>query len=136
MSDSSDTCCLVLRSGSNALKMLHEAPPKQRNLVPVRSLSTCLFLFLPMRKKRSLSTSTLEELPSGQRRLVNYMKEDQKTITTQRDTPCYEFHKVGLDPWFWSYFHAYWYRSTYKRKHNLVVPMQWTDWTFMEQNKY
>jgi hypothetical protein len=76
-----------------------------------------------------------EEHPSGQHKLVNYMKAGQQTIATQRGTPCYESHKVAPDPRFWSYFHVDWYRSIYKLKQNTVVPMQWTDWGLMEEIK-
>jgi hypothetical protein len=75
------------------------------------------------------------EHPSGQRTPVNYMKEDSKTIINHWNTACYDSHKAGPDPRFWSYFHADWYRSVYKRKQTPVVPMQWTNWAFMEKNK-
>jgi hypothetical protein len=86
-----------------------------------------------------------EELPlqihspiehTGSRRtLVYYMREDSRSIITQRNTHCYDSDKVGLDPRFWSYFHADWYRSVYESKQTLAVPMQWIDWAFLEKHK-
>jgi hypothetical protein len=63
------------------------------------------------------------------------MSEDSRTIITQRNTPCYESDKVGPDPHFWSYFHANWYQSVYESKRTPIVPMQWTDWYFLEKHK-
>jgi hypothetical protein len=37
---------------------------------------------------------------SGRRTLVNYIREDSRTIITQRNTPCYDSNKVVLDPRF------------------------------------
>jgi hypothetical protein len=56
-------------------------------------------------------------------------------IINQRNAPCYESTKEGPDPRFWSYFHADWYISVYESKRNPVVPMQWTDQTFLEKNR-
>jgi hypothetical protein len=75
------------------------------------------------------------EHPGSRRTPVNYMSEDSRTIITQRNTPCYECDKVGSDPRFWSYFHADWYRSVHESKRTPVVPMQWTDWAFLEKHK-
>jgi hypothetical protein len=67
--------------------------------------------------------SPIEHLGS-RRTPVNYMRENSRTIITQRNTPCYDSDKVGPDPRFWSYFRADWYRSIYESKQTPVVPMQ------------
>jgi hypothetical protein len=66
---------------------------------------------------------------------VNYMREDSQTIINQRNILCYESTKEGPDPRFWSYFHADCYRSVYESKQTPMVPMQWTDWAFLEKHK-
>jgi hypothetical protein len=63
------------------------------------------------------------------------MREDSQTIINQCNIPCYDSAKEGPDPRFWSYFNADWYRSVYQPKHTPVVPMQWTDWAFLEKHK-
>jgi hypothetical protein len=63
------------------------------------------------------------EDPSSQRARVNYMSADSQTIINQRNAPCYESAKEGLDLRFWSYFHADWYWSVYGSKQTPVVPM-------------
>jgi hypothetical protein len=63
------------------------------------------------------------------------MSADSWTIVNQRNTLCYESAKEGLDPRFWSYFHADRYNLVYESKRSPVVPMQWTDWAFLEKNK-
>jgi hypothetical protein len=63
------------------------------------------------------------------------MSADSRTIINQRNAPCYESAKEGLDLRFWYFFHADWYNSVYESRRNTVVPMQWTDWAFLEKNK-
>jgi hypothetical protein len=75
------------------------------------------------------------EDPSSRRARVNYTSVDSWTIINQRNAVFYESAKEGLDPRFWSYFHANWYNSVYEGKRNPMVPMQWTDWAFLEKNK-
>jgi hypothetical protein len=106
MSNSSDTCPCAIEKWVKHSQNVVGASSKAKK---PHACKIALNLPPPIpsdeEEEEPLHIHSLEELPGGQRRLVNYMKEDQKTITTQRDTPCYEFHKVGPDHWFWCYFH-------------------------------
>jgi hypothetical protein len=116
--------------------MLEAHPPNRRNPVLTKSFSVRLLWFFQMKKKKSLSASTLPlSTPVVKGPLMNYMKEDSKNIATQRNTAYDDSQKVRPDPRFWSYFHADWYRYVYQRKQTPFVLMQWTDWAFMEKNK-
>jgi hypothetical protein len=73
--------------------------------------------------------------PSSRRTQVNYMREDSRAIINQHNISCYESGKESPDPCFWSFFHADWYRPANESKQTPMVPMQWTDWAFLEKPK-
>jgi hypothetical protein len=78
--------------------------------------------------------SPLEESDSL-RESVNYRKHDHNTIIAQREITCYDVEKEAYNPRFWTFFHAYWYRSMYQSKKKSVVNMQWIVWDFIQKEK-